>query len=144
MWFSIPYFRPDPKVDTYIPSAHASQKDSLTYWLIDYQTKLINEWLNEWKSLWCPLDLSQVFFPLWSPNQGSHMMDDECIHIITIRTLTGMLISNEEKTVRWQILGVISCGSKNSSKLLISRLELFERSWTRGNKMTRFYWDKSL
>ena len=30
-----------------VPTAHASRTDLLTNWLTDYQTKLINEWLNE-------------------------------------------------------------------------------------------------
>ena len=53
MWFSIPYFISDPsQYLQYVPSAQ-------TFWLTDYQTKLINEWLNEWISLQCPFDLSQ-------------------------------------------------------------------------------------
>ena len=117
-----------------------------TYWLTDWLTtgkKLINEWLNEIMSLQCPFDLSQIFFfkipRLQCPNQGSHMMEFlllslKSVCMIAIRALTGMqLISNEEKIPRWQKHGVFRVSVKNSSKLLFSRLKLFERSWTRGD-----------
>ena len=126
-----------------IPRAHASRIDLLTNWLTDYRKKLINEWLNEIMSLQCPFDLSQIFFfkipRLQCPNQGSHMMEflllsPKSVCMIVIRALTGMqLRSNEEKMLRWQKHGVFCVSIKNSSKLLFSRLELFERSWTRGD-----------
>ena len=46
MWFSIPFFRYDPKVNTY-STCLSHRLILLTNWLIDYQTKLINEWRNE-------------------------------------------------------------------------------------------------
>ena len=49
MWFSISYFRSDPKENThstYLPHDHLLT-NWLIDWLTDYQTKLINEWLNE-------------------------------------------------------------------------------------------------
>ena len=126
-----------------IPRAHASRTDLLTNWLTDYRKKLINEWLNEIMSLQCPFDLSQIFFfkipRLQCPNQGSHMMEFlllslKSVCMIVIRALTGMqLISNEEKILRWQKHGVFCVSITNSNKLLFSRLELFERSWTHGD-----------
>ena len=124
-----------------IPTAHASCRliDRLT----DYQIKLKNEWPNELMSLQCPFYLSQRYFikipRLQCPNQGSHMMEFlllslKSVCMIAIRALTGMqLISNEEKIPRWQKHGVFRVSVNNSSKLLFSRLKLFERSWTRGD-----------
>ena len=112
-----------------------------TYWLADYRTKLIYEWLNELMSLQCPFDLSQRYFikipRLQCPNQGSHMMEFlllslKSVCMIVIRALTGMqLINHEEKMLRWQTQGFFCSSSKNSSKLLFLQFWLFERSCTR-------------
>ena len=125
MWFSISYFRFDPKDNPY-STCLLQTYDRLT----DYQTKLKNEWPNELTSLQCPFYLSQRYFikipRLQCPNQGSHMMEFLLLSLksgcmIAIRALTGMqLINHEEKMLRRQKHGVFCCGSKNSSKLLFS------------------------
>ena len=121
VWFLIPYFRSDPKVNTY--SKYLTDTDLLTNWPTDYQIKLINEWSNGWMHVssmlfWFLLrkwKKKKYFFKiprLQCSNQGSPMMGFlllslESEYMIIIRAITGMqLISNEEKMLRWQTHGV--------------------------------------